>query len=128
MRVATITFYDSAAYLIRIGLLPGKLEFVEIRPKLVTIASIQQAVCEHYKLPLRVMSSSRRAKEESRPRQLAMALCRELTPRSLPEIGQRFGNRDHTTVIHGIRQIAKLRLEDAELDHAYRMIEKKLAP
>ena len=63
------------------------------------------------------MVSARRAREVARPRQIAMYLAKQLTPRSLPEIGRRFGGRDHTTVIHAVRQIEKLRASDSEIDH-----------
>ena len=62
------------------------------------------------------MTSARRAREVARPRQVAMYLSKQLTPKSLPDIGRRFGGRDHTTVIHAVRQIEKLRASDAELD------------
>ena len=69
-----------------------------------------------YRIRKAEMTSARRAREVARPRQVAMYLSKQLTPRSLPEIGRRFGGRDHTTVIHAVRQIEKLRASDAELD------------
>ena len=66
--------------------------------------------------------SARRAREVARPRQIAMYLAKQLTPRSLPEIGRRFGGRDHTTVIHAVRQIEKLRGEDSEIDQDVRLL------
>lgn len=81
----------------------------------ISIATIQRAVAEHFRIRLEEMTSARRSKDVARPRQVAMYLCTLLTPRSLPEIGRRFA-RDHTTVIHGIRQIEKLRQEQPELD------------
>jgi chromosomal replication initiator protein len=82
----------------------------------ITVARIQSVVAEVCDIPLIEMTSQRRAREVARPRQVAMYLAKEMTPRSLPEIGRRFGGRDHTTVMHAIRQIKRLRFEDAELE------------
>ncbi len=82
----------------------------------ITIDEIQKSVSEHYKIRQTEMVSARRAREVARPRQVAMYLAKQLTPRSLPEIGRKFGGRDHTTVIHAIRQIEKLRSLDNEID------------
>lgn len=81
-----------------------------------TIDEIQRRVAEHYSLKLNDMLSARRSREIARPRQVAMYLAKMLTPRSLPEIGRRFGGRDHTTVMHAVKQIEKLRATDHELD------------
>lgn len=88
----------------------------------VTIDEIQRKVCEHYRIRHAEMSSARRSREVARPRQVAMYLAKQLTPRSLPEIGRRFGGRDHTTVIHAVKQIEKLRQIDAELDADVRLL------
>ena len=106
----TITTFGSAEYLSRIGLSPGgELVFHEITPrKPPMIAHIQQAVAAHFFISQDEMRSASRAREVSRPRQVAMYLARELTLRSLPEIGRLFGNRDHSTVIHACKQIEKL--------------------
>jgi chromosomal replication initiator protein len=79
----------------------------------VTIDEIQKHVVEHYGLRLGDMSSARRARAVARPRQVAMFLAKELTARSLPEIGRRFGGRDHTTVMHAIARVADLMTRDA---------------
>jgi chromosomal replication initiator protein len=92
----------------------------------VTIDEIQRRVCDHYRIRHAEMSSARRAREVARPRQVAMYLAKQLTPRSLPEIGRRFGGRDHTTVIHAVRQIEKLRATDAELDADVRLLLRQL--
>lgn len=92
----------------------------------ITIEEIQRRVCEHYRIKQAEMSSARRAREVARPRQVAMYLAKQLTPRSLPEIGRRFGGRDHTTVIHAVRQIEKLRQTDAELDADVRLLIRQL--
>jgi chromosomal replication initiator protein len=73
-----------------------------------TIEEIQRKTAEYYKLELRELHSSRRARRVARPRQVAMFLARELTSRSLPDIGRRFGGRDHTTVLHACRRIEEL--------------------
>jgi chromosomal replication initiator protein len=79
----------------------------------VTIEEIQKKVAEHYNIRLTDMSSARRARNVARPRQVAMYLAKQLTQRSLPEIGRRFGNRDHTTVMHACARIAELMERDA---------------
>src|SRR5690606_14128721 len=78
----------------------------------VTIEEIQRKVAEHYGVRLADMQSARRARTVARPRQLAMYLAKQLTPRSLPEIGRKFGGRDHTTVMYAIRKIEELRAGD----------------
>jgi len=74
----------------------------------ITIDEIQRKVADHYTLRLEDMHSSRRSRNVARPRQVAMYLCKKLTPRSLPEIGRKFGGRDHTTVMHAVRKIEEL--------------------
>jgi len=88
----------------------------------ITIDDIQRKVAEYFKIRHAEMVSARRARIVARPRQIAMYLSKQLTPRSLPEIGRRFGGRDHTTVIYAVRQIEKLRGEDLELDNDVRAI------
>ncbi|MGD9539256.1 MAG: chromosomal replication initiator protein DnaA [Alphaproteobacteria bacterium] len=78
----------------------------------ITIEEIQRRVAEHYNIKLSEMSSERRARAVARPRQVAMYLAKQLTTRSLPEIGRKFGGRDHTTVMHAIRVIEELRRAD----------------
>ncbi len=77
-----------------------------------SIEDIQRKTAEFYKLELRDFQSPQRSRRVARPRQVAMFLARELTMRSLPEIGKRFGGRDHTTVLHACRRIAALCEED----------------
>ena len=76
---------------------------------------IQDRVASHYRLTRDEMLSTRRSRAVARPRQIAMYLAKSLTPRSLPEIGRRF-DRDHTTVLHAVRTVERLRSEDGELD------------
>jgi len=92
----------------------------------ITIDEIQGQVAEHYRIRKAEMTSARRAREVARPRQVAMYLSKQLTPKSLPDIGRRFGGRDHTTVIHAVRQIEKLRASDAELDADIRLLTRQL--
>lgn len=92
----------------------------------ISIDEIQTRVSDHYRIRKAEMTSARRAREVARPRQVAMYLSKQLTPRSLPEIGRRFGGRDHTTVIHAVRQIEKLRAQDPELDSDIRLLTRQL--
>ncbi len=78
----------------------------------ITIDEIQRQVAEHYNVRLADMHSARRARNVARPRQVAMYLAKQLTPRSLPEIGRKFGGRDHTTVMHAVRKVEELISED----------------
>ncbi len=79
----------------------------------ITIDEIQKKVAEHYNVRVADMHSARRSRAVARPRQVAMYLAKQLTPRSLPEIGRKFGGRDHTTVIHAVRKIEELSAYDA---------------
>lgn len=81
----------------------------------VTVEEIKKKVADHYRIRLADMTSARRSKAIVRPRQVAMYLCKQLTQRSLPEIGRHFGGRDHTTVIHAIKKIEQLLATDGEL-------------
>lgn len=81
----------------------------------VSIEEIQRHVSEHYNIRLSDMIGPKRVRTFARPRQVAMYLCKQLTSRSLPEIGRRFGGRDHTTVMHGVRRIDELRNSDAQI-------------
>ena len=95
------------------------------RPR-ITIDEIQRAVCAHYRLDKSEMASKRRVRAIARPRQVAMYLAKELTPRSYPEIGRRFGGRDHSTVIHAVRTVEALRVNDSELDAEIAAIRRSL--
>jgi len=92
----------------------------------VNIEDIQKRVAEHYNIRLADMSSARRARAVARPRQVAMWLCKQLTPRSLPEIGRKFGGRDHTTVMHAVRKIDELRRTDKTLAEDLEMLRRML--
>ena len=80
-----------------------------------TIEEIQRKVAEHYNIRLSDMIGPKRLRNIARPRQVAMYLSKQLTPRSLPEIGRRFGGRDHTTIMHGVRKIEELMTTDSQL-------------
>ncbi len=92
----------------------------------VTIDEIQRAVTEHYGIRMADMASTRRARAVARPRQVAMYLAKQLTSRSLPEIGKKFGNRDHTTVMHAIRQIGRLIEEDPVIADDLEQLKRRL--
>ncbi len=92
----------------------------------VTIDEIQKRVAEHYNIRLADMHSARRARAVARPRQVAMYLCKQLTPRSLPEIGRKFGGRDHTTVMHAVRKIEELRTADRSLAEDIELLRRML--
>jgi chromosomal replication initiator protein len=92
----------------------------------VTIEEIQRAVVEHYAIKLTDMSSARRSRAVARPRQVAMYLAKQLTTRSLPEIGKKFGGRDHTTVLHAVKQIETLAREDRQIADDVEQIKRKL--
>ncbi|HXP30632.1 MAG TPA: chromosomal replication initiator protein DnaA [Stellaceae bacterium] len=92
----------------------------------VTIDEIQKRVAEHYNIRLADMHSARRARAVARPRQVAMYLCKQLTPRSLPEIGRKFGGRDHTTVMHAVRKIEELRAADRTLAEDIELLRRML--
>ncbi len=91
-------------------------DLLRAHEKKLTIDEIQRKVAEHYRLKLSDLLSARRAREVARPRQVAMYLAKKLTARSLPEIGRRFGGRDHTTVMHAVKRIDELRGSDREID------------
>jgi len=94
-------------------------DLLALQDKLVTIENIQKTVAEYYKIRVAELLSKRRNRSIARPRQLAMALCKELTNHSLPEIGDAFGGRDHTTVLHACRKIKELRDENSRIDEDY---------
>jgi chromosomal replication initiator protein len=92
----------------------------------VTIDEIQRRVAEHFNIRLSEMTSDRRARAVARPRQVAMYLAKQLTTRSLPEIGRKFGGRDHTTVMHAVRKIQELTLSDRALAEDVELLRRML--
>jgi hypothetical protein len=91
------------------------------------ITHIQALVSAYYKIPVRSMISAQRSFEYSRPRQIAMYLSAELTPKSLPDIGKRFGGRDHTTVIHAIKAVQRRMLADPEIEADVKALRERLS-
>jgi chromosomal replication initiator protein len=94
-------------------------DLIALQDRTITIENIQKTVAEYYKIRSSDLLSNRRSRSITRPRQLAMALSKELTNHSLPEIGEAFGGRDHTTVLHGCRKIAELRDSDMKINEDY---------
>ncbi|MEO8485207.1 MAG: chromosomal replication initiator protein DnaA [Betaproteobacteria bacterium] len=92
-------------------------DLLAVQNRQISVENIQKTVADYYKIRLSEMHSKKRSRAIARPRQVAMALAKELTQLSLPEIGSNFGGRDHTTVLHACRQIAKLRESHADLNH-----------
>ena len=90
-------------------------DLLTVHDRLITIENIQKTACEYYKIRMAELLSKRRHRSIARPRQMAMALCKELTQHSLPEIGDAFGGRDHTTVLHACRKIDELCETDGRL-------------
>lgn len=95
-------------------------DLLALQDKLVTIENIQKTVAEYYKVKVAELLSKRRSRSIARPRQMAMALAKELTNHSLPEIGDYFGGRDHTTVIHACRKVKELLQEAGEFAEDYK--------
>ncbi len=94
-------------------------DLLSLQAKLVTIENIQKTVADYYKVRIAELLSKRRSRSVARPRQVAMALAKELTSHSLPEIGDAFGGRDHTTVLHACKRIKELRDTDVRMSEDY---------
>jgi chromosomal replication initiator protein len=94
-------------------------DLLQLQARLVSIENIQKTVADYFKVRVTDLQGARRSRAIARPRQVAMALARELTNLSLPDIGEHFGGRDHTTVLHGCRQIADLRKDDPRVSEDY---------
>ncbi len=97
-------------------------DMLAAQDKLVTIENIQKTVAEYYKIRTSELLSSTRSRRIARPRQIAMALAKELTSHSLPEIGDAFGGRDHTTVLYATRKITELRESDSRVEEDYAIL------
>lgn len=95
-------------------------DLLALQAKLVTIENIQKTVAEYYKIKVSDLVSKRRNRSVTRPRQLAMTLAKDLTNHSLPEIGDAFGGRDHTTVLHACRKVKELMASNVSIDEDYR--------
>ena len=94
-------------------------DLLALQEKLVTVENIQKTVAEYYKIRIADLLSKRRSRSIARPRQVAMALAKELTNHSLPEIGDAFGGRDHTTVLHACRRVKELRETERRIGEDY---------
>jgi chromosomal replication initiator protein len=101
-------------------------DILNVANRQITVENIQKTVAEFFKLKISDMHSKKRNRNVARPRQVAMALAKELTQMSLPEIGEAFGNRDHTTVLHACRTIASLRKQDSVMNRDYLVLEQVL--
>lgn len=101
-------------------------DLLALQDKMVTIENIQKTVAEYYKMRVAELLSKRRTRSIARPRQMAMALSKELTNHSLPEIGDAFGGRDHTTVIHACRKIVELRRTENRINDDFITLERIL--
>ncbi|MGY6410909.1 MAG: chromosomal replication initiator protein DnaA [Alkalilacustris sp.] len=102
-------------------------DILRVSERRVTIEEIQRKVAEHYNIRLSDMIGPKRVRTLARPRQVAMYLAKELTARSLPEIGRRFGGRDHTTIIHGVRKVEELVAADPQLAEDLRLLRRLLS-
>jgi chromosomal replication initiator protein len=102
-------------------------DLIALHDKLITIENIQKTVAEYYKIRVADLLSTRRSRSITRPRQIAMALAKELTNHSLPEIGDAFGGRDHTTALHACRKIAQLREEEQKIAEDYNNLQRILS-
>jgi chromosomal replication initiator protein len=98
-------------------------DLLSLHNRQISIENIQKTVAEYYHIRISDMHSKTRIRNIARPRQIAMALAKDLTQLSLPDIGQAFGNRDHTTVLHACRQITRLRETDSNLGREYMVLE-----
>ena len=101
-------------------------DILNLNSRQVSVEGIQKTVAEYFKIKISDMHSKKRSRNVARPRQVAMALAKDLTQMSLPEIGEAFGNRDHTTVLHACRTIAALRGRDGGLNRDYLVLEQVL--
>ena len=101
-------------------------DILNVANRQITVENIQKTVAEFFKLKISDMHSKKRNRNVARPRQVAMALAKDLTHMSLPEIGEAFGNRDHTTVLHACRTIASLRKQDSVINRDYLVLEQVL--
>ncbi len=102
-------------------------DLLSLQAKLVTIENIQKTVADYYKVRMADLLSKRRSRSVARPRQVAMALSKELTSHSLPEIGDAFGGRDHTTVLHACKRIKELRASEQRMSEDYSNLLRTLA-
>jgi chromosomal replication initiator protein len=101
-------------------------DILRVSERKVTVEEIQRKVSEHYNIRLSEMIGPTRVRTVARPRQIAMYLCKTLTSRSLPEIGRRFGGRDHTTIMHGVRRVEELKARDSQVAEDLELLRRAL--
>ena len=94
-------------------------DLLAVQTRQISLENIQKCVADYYKIKVSEMYSKKRSRTVARPRQVAMALAKELTANSLPDIGDAFGGRDHTTVLHACRKIAELRTTNADISRDF---------
>ncbi|KIT15682.1 chromosomal replication initiator protein DnaA [Jannaschia aquimarina] len=112
---------------IRVEQLPDVLgDLLRASERKLTIDEIMKKVCDHYSLRMSDMTSARRSRSVARPRQMAMYLAKKLTPRSYPEIGRKFGGKDHTTVLYAVRKIEELIQSDPQLAEDAQLLQRRL--
>nr|MCX3323001.1 chromosomal replication initiator protein DnaA [Bacillus paranthracis] len=102
-------------------------DVIKIQEKKVKIDNIQKVVADFYRIRVKDLTSNQRSRNIARPRQIAMSLARELTSHSLPEIGNAFGGRDHTTVMHAVKAITKLRQSNTSISDDYELLLDKIS-
>jgi chromosomal replication initiator protein len=101
-------------------------DLLSIQNRQISVENIQKAVADFYSIKVADMYSKKRPANIAKPRQIAMYIAKELTQKSLPEIGELFGGRDHTTVLHAVRRIAESRIHDSQLNHELHVLEQTL--
>ena len=101
-------------------------DLLSIQNRQISVENIQKTVADYYKIKIGDMYSKKRPASIARPRQIAMYLAKELTQKSLPEIGEMFGGRDHTTVLHAVRKMTAERLQMTELNQQLHVLEQTL--
>jgi len=101
-------------------------DLLSIQKTLISVENIQKSVADFYNIKVADMYSKRRPANIAMPRQIAMYLAKELTQKSFPEIGDLFGGRDHTTVLHAVKKVSEHRTRNAELNHQLHILEQQL--
>ncbi|HWJ93659.1 MAG TPA: helix-turn-helix domain-containing protein, partial [Telluria sp.] len=101
-------------------------DLLSVQNRQISVENIQKTVADFFNIKVADMYSKRRPANIARPRQIAMYLAKELTQKSLPEIGELFGGRDHTTVLHAVRKIAQDRAKSPEVNHELHVLEQTL--
>jgi chromosomal replication initiator protein len=101
-------------------------DLLSVQNRQISVENIQKTVADFYNIKVADMYSKKRPANIARPRQIAMYIAKELTQKSLPEIGELFGGRDHTTVLHAVRKITEERLRDNQLNHELHVLEQSL--